>query len=187
MNAPVFDSVEVALTAAYRAEVEAVYPKSATAVALEAMMKTTGRVFDSTHVRRIDTRGLKPLEYFAQCSLVRETAENKSRLTFEEIYALWARYAWNYKKELGYAGIAKHVESLTSNKGACLMDIVRSIYHSNKNYSERTLAQKYACTRSSVNTDRSKVFSIDYSLHALAVTRLDERLKAVGLVGELVV
>ena len=187
MNEPIFDSVEVALGAAFRAEVDAVYPKSGTAVALNAMMKTSGWVFDDYRVRRIDTRGLRPLEYFAQCALVREVVESRKLLTLEEIYAIWARYAWGYKKELGYAGVAKHVESLTSNAGECLLNIVRSIYQGEKIFSERALAQKYGCSRSSIHVDRHKVISADYSLHALAVIRLDGVLKNVGVVGELVV
>lgn len=184
MNEAIFDSAQVALRAAYRAEVNAVYPKSATAIALDALVTSPGKSVNS-YSRHTDTRGLKPHEYFAQCALVRHALENTDLLTLEEIYAVWARYACNYKRTLGYAGIAKHIGCLTSNQQACLFDIVRSIYQNETVYSERVLAQKYGCSRSSVNADRNKAISADYSLHTSALMRVDAQLKAMGLVGEL--
>lgn len=186
MNEAIFDSAQVALRAAYFAEVNAVYPKSATAIALDALVTTSGKSHRS-HSRHIDTRGLKPHEYFAQCALIRNAVEHKNLLTFEEIYAIWARYACNHKKALGYVGIAKHIEKLTSNQGKCLLDIVCSIYLDDPAYSERALAQKHGCSRHSINVDKNKAISADYSLHASALMRVDMRLKSAGLVGELVV
>lgn len=185
MNDAIFCDVETALKAAYRAEVNAVSPKSSTAITLDHITKTSRNAQDDYSTRRIDTRGLRPLEYFGQCALIRETVENCNLLIPVEIYALWARYALNYKKNLGYEGIAKHIEKLTNNQGVCLTDIVRSIYQNDITYSERSLAQKYNCSRSSINLDRHKAMSADYSLHALSTMRLDAQLKSTGIVGRL--
>lgn len=126
MIGAIFKNIGQALHFSFLMEFLPATRKGATQVAIENLIRNSGRVFDEPHQSTINFGGLTPLEVRGQCAMIR--AAVKDHLLEPEKIAIWARFGCDQTKADGVEGIAHYLEPLCLVKGDALLALVCNFY-----------------------------------------------------------
>lgn len=126
MIGAIFKNIGQALHFSFLMEFLPATRKGATQVAIENLIRNSGRVFDEPHQSTINFGGLTPLEVRGQCAMVR--AEVEHHLLEPEKYAIWARFGLGETKISGIEGMARYIEPICLVKGDALAALLCNFY-----------------------------------------------------------
>lgn len=184
---PIFRSVGQALHTAYIMEVTPLAQKGGTQIVVEDMMRRGGYQSEAPvkTERSIDLGGMTPLEFRAQCSIIRQIVLDK--LGPQERDSIHARYGRQLTRASGVRGMRDFFGAFCNARNdSAVLALVWSVYdNQNDKWSLRAMEREYGVTKAVLHRDRQVLQKLTGSMQKLAEGKLEEIFTGSGLVGEI--
>lgn len=181
----IFKSAEDALFFSYLMEVLPATQPSIMQSMLEQHMKAC-RVWSAPtqpDERRIDLRGLNPLEIRGQCAMVRGIVDH--HLTAPEAAAIRSSYGHALTKSTGVRALAEYVAPLlTTTNATAVLALAWGAFGNEQQragFAIRDVAEEFGLQRSTLQRDRAVIRRMGRDLKARAIDRINAKFRESGL------
>lgn len=183
-NDPIFRTVGQALYVAYVIEVTPLTQKGGTQIVIEDIMRRGGYQSEVKvrSDRNINLAGMTPLEFRAQCAIVRQAVD---ALDAPHRHSLHARYGRQQTRASGVKGLAELLGPLcNSRKDSAISALIWAIYDEKGDWSLRRLEREFGVGKNTLHRDQLLLRKLTQRWQSLGEHNLDTKFTNAGLVGE---